>query len=118
MKIIIVDDNKDVTYSLKKSLESMGKGYECREAYSGVECLELVKKDKPDMVLLDIMMPKMDGWAVAEALQPLNIPVLFITGKANMVQEAKARKIDFLIKPIDMKELDNKIQEVMKMWVI
>ena len=118
MKIIIVDDNKDVTYSLKKSLESLGKGYECREAYSGIECLELVKKDKPDLVLLDIMMPKMDGWAVAEALEPLKIPVIYITGKANMVQEARKRKIDFLMKPIDMKELDNKIQEIMKMWVI
>ncbi len=114
MKVIIVDDNKDVTYSLRKGLLSISEDYEIKEANSGMECLELVKKDKPDIVLLDIMMPKMDGWAVAEVLKSRGIPILFITGKANMIEESKFRDIEYLLKPVDIKELDARIRKILK----
>ena len=114
VKVLIVDDNKDVTYSLGKSLESLNEGYEISTAHSGKECLEKVHQHKPDIVLLDIMMPEMDGWEVANKIT--DIPVLFITGKANMMREAKSRRIEFLMKPIDIKELDARIKQLMKLW--
>ena len=114
VKILIVDDNEDVTYSLKKSLESIDMDYNVTVAHSGKECLDLVKKDKPDIVLMDIMMPEMDGFEVADQIK--DIPVLFITGKANMIREAKSRRIDFLMKPIDMKVLNDRIKQILKLW--
>ena len=114
VKILIVDDNEDVTYSLKKSLESVGPEYDISVAHSGKECLNKVKQDTPDIVLLDIMMPGMDGWEVEDKLQTEQIPVLFITGKANMLDESKLRKIDYLMKPIDVKELEARIRQILK----
>jgi len=60
---------------------------------------------------MDIMMPEMDGFEVAE--QITSKPILFITGKANMIREAKARNIEFMQKPVDIKELDKKIREML-----
>ena len=114
MKVLIVDDNEDVTYSLKKSLETISSEYEISVANSGKECLEKVKRDTPDIVLLDIMMPEMDGFEVEDKLQIENIPVLFITGKANMLDESKLRKIDYLMKPVDVKELEARMRQILK----
>ena len=106
MKVLIVDDNQDITYSLKKALEALNPDYEITEAWSGKECL-----DKADIILLDIMMPEMDGFQVSEQITAK--PILFITGKANMVREAKVRNIEFLQKPVDIKVLDKKIREML-----
>ena len=116
VKILIVDDNEDVTYSLKKSLESVGPEYDISVAHSGKECLKKVKKNRPDIVLLDIMMPEMDGWQVNDNLQTMKIPVLFITGKAYMIEESRLRKVEYLLKPVDIRELEANIKQILKMW--
>ncbi len=59
------------------------------------------------------MMPKMDGWAVAEVLKSMEILILFITGKANMIEESKFRDIEYLLKPIDSNQLDEKIRKIL-----
>jgi len=115
VKVLIVDDNEDVTYSLDKSLKSLNKGYETEIANSGEECLQKVEADRPDIVLLDIMMPDMDGWEVAEKLQPKHIPILFITGKADMLNERKDTLdiIEYMMKPIKIEELDARIRKML-----
>ena len=116
VKVLIVDDDDDVTFSLRRSLKSMSSQYDISVANSGQECLKKVKKNRPDIVLLDIMMPEMDGWEVNDELQTMNIPVLFITGKAYMIEESRLRKVEYLLKPIDIRELEANIKQILKMW--
>ena len=116
VKILIVDDDDDVTFSLRRSLKHASDEYKISVANSGKECLEKVKKNRPDIVLLDIMMPEMDGWEVNDKLQIEQIPVLFITGKAYMIKESRLRKVDYLLKPIDIRELEANIKQILKMW--
>ncbi|MBU2559475.1 response regulator [archaeon] len=66
-KILIVDDEEKIRYIVRKMLE--GEGYEVIEAEGGKECLEILKNDRPDLILMDVMMPEMDGWETASAVK-------------------------------------------------
>jgi CheY-like chemotaxis protein len=66
-KILVVDDEPDVTYLVKEMLGR--EGFEVEEANSGEEALEKINDEKPDLVLLDIMMPEMDGWEVSRKIK-------------------------------------------------
>ena len=66
-KILFVDDDEKILHVVGKILES--KGHEVTTVNSGSECLELLKGDKPDLILLDVMMPEMDGWEVAREIK-------------------------------------------------
>lgn len=63
-KIMIVDDERDIRSLVREMLEK--EGYEVSEASAGEECLDRVKEEKPDLILLDIMMPTLDGWEVSK----------------------------------------------------
>ncbi len=80
-KILIVDDFRDMVLALRIFLE--GKGYEVLEAYDGVQALEILETQTPHMIILDIMMPRMDGWATLTRIQAnerlQDIPVLMLT---------------------------------------
>jgi CheY-like chemotaxis protein len=79
--ILIVDDHRDFVFATKLFLESQG--YQVLEAYDGLEGLDAVAKQKPDMIILDVMMPRLDGWATLQMLQSdevnAKIPVLMLT---------------------------------------
>ncbi len=79
--ILIVDDHRDFVFATKLFLESQG--YRVQEAYDGLEGLEVVEKEKPDLIILDVMMPRLDGWATLQMLQgkpeTATIPVLMLT---------------------------------------
>jgi two-component system alkaline phosphatase synthesis response regulator PhoP len=81
--IMVVDDNPDIVTSVKTLLE--GKGYKVQSAYSGLEVFNLLAKQKPDLILLDIMMPQMDGLEVLSRLKSYPntrpIPVIVLTAK-------------------------------------
>jgi CheY-like chemotaxis protein len=66
-KIMIVDDEEKIRYIVRKMLE--GEGYEVLEAEGGQECLDILGTDKPDLILMDVMMPEMDGWEAALAVK-------------------------------------------------
>ena len=68
IKVMIVDDEEQFRYILKKALERRG-GYEVVEAGSGQECLEKLETESPDLILMDIMMPGMDGWEVCKRIK-------------------------------------------------
>jgi twitching motility two-component system response regulator PilG len=80
-RIMVVDDDPDLLRLLEKIL--MRRGYEVATSSSGGECLERVKIKRPDLILLDVMMPDMDGWTVCKALKAdpdtRNIPVVILT---------------------------------------
>jgi DNA-binding response OmpR family regulator len=84
-KVLVIDDEEDLTFFLKSNLEMRGE-YEVFTAYDGQEGLVAANRHKPDLVILDVMMPKMDGFQVLERLkqqeETLNIPVIMLTAKA------------------------------------
>lgn len=113
-KILIVDDDIDAVKLLKFKLENAG--YNVIFAYSGKNGLELISSEKPDLVLLDILMPDISGYQVCEAIKTnpefSHIPVIMLTGKdeGDDVELALEKKADWYVaKPYDEKYLFAKI---------
>lgn len=107
-KILIADDEINMIWALKKALTK--EGYEVISAEDGVKALESFKKYEPDLVILDLKMPKMDGMEVLENIKNINpkIPVIMITahGSTKLAVEAmKLGALDYISKPFDIDEL-------------
>jgi CheY-like chemotaxis protein len=121
-KIMLVDDEKDQIFFIKASFENLfGKEYTIIPAESGEKCFELLnKKNIPDLILLDIMMPKMNGWEVFDKLRAnpswKNIPIIFLTARTDEFAEHAGVLIaeDYIKKPIEIKELKTRIDNVLK----
>ncbi|HAM38922.1 MAG: hypothetical protein A2474_04010 [Elusimicrobia bacterium RIFOXYC2_FULL_34_12] len=117
-KILIVDDEKDVVEVIAMYLEK--EDYEVASAFDGLEALEKITNEKPDLVILDVMMPKLDGHSLnirlKENPETKDIPVIVITGKGHLKEIITARKdvtiVDYLEKPFQMQELLEKIKKV------
>ncbi|OGS38982.1 MAG: hypothetical protein A2551_01185, partial [Elusimicrobia bacterium RIFOXYD2_FULL_34_30] len=94
--------------------------YEVASAFDGLEALEKITNEKPDLVILDVMMPKLDGHSLnirlKENPETKDIPVIVITGKGHLKEIITARKdvtiVDYLEKPFQMQELLEKIKKV------
>jgi len=113
--ILVVDDNKITTKLLRRYLEA--NGYEATEAYDGIDCLEKVELRAPDAVVLDVMMPRMDGYETVKRLKEnestRHIPVVIVTALndvANQLKSIDAGADDFLSKPIEEKLLVAKVR--------
>jgi len=116
-KILVVDDDVDLVAVMKGTLES--KPYEVIVAYNGKEGLEKAKKEKPDLILLDIMMPVMDGFNFAEQFSKepslTKIPVLALTSfSESLGQPFPFQVAEYLRKPLKPKELIAKVEEHLK----
>ncbi len=119
---MLVDDEKDQIFFIKTSFENLfGKEYTFVPAESGEKCFELLnKKNIPDLILLDIMMPKMNGWEVFDRLRAnpewKNIPIIFLTARTDEFAEHAGALIaeDYIKKPIEIKELKTRIDNVLK----
>lgn len=114
-KILIVDDDQDVMLVLKEMIE-MG-GYEVITAYSGKRALERVKDEKPALVVLDLMMPGLDGFTVCEtikndpATRDTKIIILTANDTGRALQESLDKKADWFIgKPVDSDSLIARIK--------
>lgn len=108
MKILLAEDTKDLNKNVTKLLETQE--YDVDNVFDGEEALEHLKKDSYDCIILDIMMPKVDGITVLKELRSRNIitPVLLLTAKAEVddrVEGLDAGADDYLPKPFAMKEL-------------
>lgn len=104
--ILVVDDEPDVRTLCRVNLEYSG--YGVVEAGSGAEALDLVKNRKPDLVLLDLMMPRMDGWEVLRLLKEdedtATIPVVLLTARADDESQLKGWSegiVDYITKPFN-----------------
>lgn len=117
-KILIVDDNVDAVELLEKRLRS--EGYNTADAYDGEEGLKKVVEYNPDLIILDVMMPKLDGYEVCKRLKidenTRYIPVLMLTAKSDVESKVKGLDIgadDYLPKPFDYKELSARIRSLL-----
>lgn len=107
-KVLIVDDEKSIRRTLRDILEF--EKYDVDEAADGMECLVKVQRDKYDVIILDIKMPKMDGMEALERIQLLapDVPVVMISGHANIdtaVEAVKKGAFDFISKPPDLNRM-------------
>ncbi|MEE8358273.1 MAG: response regulator [Candidatus Hydrothermarchaeales archaeon] len=117
-KIMIVDDEEDIRFAVGKMLENAG--YRVVEAQDGADCLEKIKKNKPDLILLDIMMPEMSGWQVLNEIQSdkdlKSIPVTMFSVKP-LTPETLEKKgvdglIDYISKPFSKKDFLNSVKDI------
>jgi CheY-like chemotaxis protein len=117
--ILVVDDNRGNLELLEAYLEDL----DCRTvpAYDGPEALEIVKKDKPDLILLDIMMPKMSGFEVCRRVKndpaTNHIPVIMVTALnefGDMQRGVDCGTDDFVSKPVNKLELLTRVKTMLK----
>lgn len=117
-KILVVDDEEHIVMILKDSLEFSG--FQVVTAYNGLEALERVQLDAPDLVILDIGMPKLDGWEVCRRLKSNEktkaIPVIILTAYAQTSDQRKGAQLGadrFITKPCDLTYLVEEINSLL-----
>ena len=106
IRILAVDDEKPIAELIRLSLHRAG--YECICAYDGVEAANIIEKETFDLILLDIMLPGIDGFELMEYIRSTGIPVIFLTAKNAVNDRVKGLRMgaeDYMIKPFDVLEL-------------
>ena len=115
-KILIVEDEANIRELLRLYLER--EGYTVLEAENGVEGIKKWKSDKPDMLLLDVMMPVMDGWAVCREIRAeSDVPIIMLTAKgvtADRVSGLEMGADDYIVKPLEMPEVIARVRAVFR----
>ena len=114
-KILIVDDEDKIRELIRVNLEIVG--YNCDEAEDGNKALDIVDRFKPDLVLLDIMLPGKDGFELVDEFTKRNIPVIFLTAKDSTLDKVKGLKLgaeDYITKPFDPMELLARVEVVLR----
>ena len=115
-KILIVDDDKNICELLRLYLEK--EGYAVTQAYDGEAAFEAFEREKPNLVLLDVMMPKMDGWEVCRKIREKgNTPVIMLTAKGEAFDKVLGLELgadDYVVKPFDSKEVVARIKAVLR----
>ena len=115
-KILIVDDDANISAVLKMYFEN--EGYDVKLACDGVEGLSYFKIFEPDLVLLDIMMPKKDGWQVCREIREISSkPIIMVSAKCEVFDKVLGLELgadDYVVKPFDMKELSARVKAVLR----
>lgn len=119
-KILIVDDEKPIVDILKFNLEK--EGYKTIEAYDGEQAVEMALESKPDLIILDVMLPKMDGFSVCKKIrQKLTCPIIMLTAKEEVVDKIIGLELgadDYMTKPFSIRELTARIKANLRKHVI
>lgn len=120
VKVLVVDDEKDIVDLIKYNLEKENE-FIVSTANNGKQALELASSDKPDLILLDIMMPELNGFDVCKKLKSDNatskIPVIFLTAKENEIDEIVGLELgadDYIQKPISPRKVIARIKSVIR----
>jgi len=108
-KVLIVDDDKQNRFLLRLILEK--EGFLVKEAQTGKECIDIMKEDVFDLVLLDVMMPDINGFDVYKEIKG-KTPVIFLTALGE--RDIKERDIEYILKPIDIQIFVKKVKEKVK----
>lgn len=116
MKVLIVDDEKPIIKGLKYNLEQ--EGYQVETAYDGEEALRLAHDKSIDIILLDIMLPKMDGFTVCRAIRDFsNVPIIMLTAKVEDIDKILGLEYgadDYVTKPFNIREVTARIKAIMR----
>lgn len=115
IRILAVDDERPIIELLKLSLSRSG--YQCVGAYDGIQAADLIEKEYFDLILLDIMLPGIDGFELMDYIRTTNIPVIFLTAKHAIADRVKGLRMgaeDYIVKPFDVLELLARVDGVLR----
>ena len=118
IKLLVVDDDPNICEALRLYFEKVG--CTVKTAGDGVEAISAFKSFEPDLVLLDVMMPKKDGWQVCREIREISPkPVIMVTAKGEVFDTVLGLELgadDYVVKPFDMKELSARIKAVLRRY--
>ncbi|MCR5226746.1 MAG: response regulator transcription factor [Eubacterium sp.] len=117
IKILVVEDEKPISNLIRMSLK--GAGYTCDQAFDGNEALDKIDDTVYDLILLDIMLPEVDGFELMEYIRPLGVPVIFLTAKDALDDRVKGLKMgaeDYIVKPFEVAELIARVEVVLRRY--
>ncbi|MBR5868751.1 MAG: response regulator transcription factor [Clostridia bacterium] len=115
--ILIVEDEKPINNLIRMSLKRAG--YTCDAAYDGLEAMECLEQHSYDLILLDVMLPQMDGFSLMEYIRPMGIPVIFITAMNHVMDRVKGLRMgaeDYIVKPFEILELLARVDVVLRRY--
>lgn len=117
ISVLVVEDDEAISNLIKINLNMAG--YESRQVFDGMEAFNLLKEESFDLILMDIMLPGMDGFELMKRIKDLNIPVIFLTAKnglADKVTGLRSGAEDYIIKPFETVELLARIEVVLRRY--
>ena len=115
IKILIVEDEKPISDLLRMSLTKAGYGCTC--VFDGIKAADILENERFDLILLDVMLPGADGFELMEYIQPLEMPVIFITAKNMVADRVKGLRMgaeDYIAKPFEIIELLARVETVLR----
>ncbi|WP_408648297.1 response regulator transcription factor [Tepidibacter aestuarii] len=116
-KILIVEDELAISNLIKVHLDITG--YETDQAYDGLEALNKIENKSFDLILLDVMIPNIDGFSLLQKIKHLDIPVIFLTAKNSVMDKVNGLKLgaeDYIVKPFEAIELLTRIEVVFRRY--
>lgn len=114
-KILIIEDEKSVNDLISMNLSLVGYAFD--KAYNGTNALEMIQNNKYHLILLDIMIPGINGFELIKIIKPYNIPIIFITAKDSLSSKIEGFELgaeDYITKPFEMLELIARIKVVLR----
>lgn len=117
IRILIVDDEKPICDLIKMSLTKAG--YMCTCVYDGMAAANLLDETMYDLILLDVMLPNVDGFELMEYIRPLGIPVIFLTAKNSVNDRVRGLRMgaeDYIVKPFEVIELLARVDVVLRRY--
>ncbi|MBP9996246.1 MAG: response regulator transcription factor [Lachnospiraceae bacterium] len=117
ISILIVEDEPAISNLIKFNLEM--EGYNCTCAYDGEEAANLIEDNDYSLILLDIMLPKINGYELMEYIRPLNIPTIFLTAKSSLNNKINGLNLgaeDYITKPFEIAELIARVGVVLRRY--
>ena len=115
IKILVVEDERAISDLIRMNLEDAG--YACTCVYDGMAAADQIETQTFDLVLLDIMLPKVNGYELLEYIKPTGTPVIFLTAKAGLDDRVKGLNLgaeDYIVKPFEIVELIARVQVVLR----
>jgi DNA-binding response OmpR family regulator len=115
IKILVVEDEVPISNLIKLNLNMAN--YECKQCYDGQEALNMLETENFDLILLDVMLPKIDGFTLFQKIKPLEIPVIFLTAKTSVGDKVSGLRMgadDYITKPFEGIELIARIENVLR----
>lgn len=114
-KILIIEDDEAINNLIFMNLNLVN--YECKQAYDGNEAISILEQWHPDLILLDVMIPDIDGFTLMERKIFQDIPVIFVTAKDQIADKVKGLKLgadDYIVKPFEAVELLARVEAVLR----
>ena len=114
-RILVVEDEKSINDLIVMNLTEAG--YTCERAFDGMEAADKLEGEPFDLVLLDIMLPEVNGYELLDFIKPMGIPVIFITAKGSMEDKVRGPRLgadDYLVKPFEIVELLARVEAVLR----